>query len=238
MPGRQRLPREWGVEGQTLRQRDLGIVHPPHGEVEAVEARRVLHERGQSDRMRLFPAVGELKLGRQLANRGLEIEETVFDGVKHGEGREALGDGPDAEQVVRGHVDPGGDIRLANAAGPDGPVLVHQRDRCAGDRALVEDLLDFRPDVLNLDCQELRVLIGVVRFLGRRGERQRGREHQRDGTNASHEAAFPEALEARCSGATAHPSTPYAGRPEIRLGAGVAGFLAPPLDLTPLHAGD
>ena len=53
-------------------------------------------------------------------------------------------DGPDPEQMVRRRVDAAGDVRLADAAGPDRAVPVHQGDRGAGDPVLVEDLLNLR----------------------------------------------------------------------------------------------
>ena len=76
-------PRVW-VEGQTFRQGDLGIVHPLR-EVEVVEARRGLHQHRHGDRMRPLPAVGEADLGRQLADRGFEIE--YFSAPQWREGR-------------------------------------------------------------------------------------------------------------------------------------------------------
>ena len=141
-----------GVVGKPFSQGHLGIVHlRVLTEVDVVEAGRVLHDRGQGDRMRLFPAVGESDLWHQLSDRHVESKESGFDGVEHRQGREALGDGPHAEQVVGCHVDASSNVRLADTTGPDRPVLVHQRDRGPGNPVLVEDLLELRRQFLDVD---------------------------------------------------------------------------------------
>ena len=140
--------------------------------------------------MRLRPAVGEADFGRQFTDRGVEIEKTRFDRSKHRQGREALRDGPDPEQVVRRYVDAGGDVRLADAAGPDRPVLLHQRDRRPGDTVLVENLLNLCREILDVDGHTRGIPIDPIRLLRRDRKRQHARTHQRDGTQSSHDASI------------------------------------------------
>ena len=181
-----------GVVGEAFGKGHLGIVHlGVLAEMNVVEARRVLHHHGHGDRMRAFPAVGEGDFGGQVADRGVEIEATAFHRVKHRQGREALRDGPDPEQVVFRHVDAGGHVGLADAARPDRPVPVNQRDRGAGNPVLVEDLLDLGPQSFDVDGYQLGIPIGSIRFLGRDCQRQRGRQRQRASQRQRHATRSP-----------------------------------------------
>ena len=74
----------------------------------------------------------------------------------------------DPEKVVGGHFDPGRDDRFADAADPDRPVPIRQRDRGAGNPVVVEDLLDLGREILDIEGDDVGGLTQSSPVLGPR----------------------------------------------------------------------
>jgi len=167
------------VIGETVEQGDVRVVHRRIlAEVDVVEARGVLHDGRNRHRVGLGPAIGELDLGRQLPNRCIEVYEPLLHQRQDRERRKGLRDGADPEQGLAGDVGSGGDIRLADAAGPDRVIPRHQRDRRTGYVVFVQNLLDTRPELFDTGGNTGRFLDRRDRFLCR--DKWRYRE-QNDG---------------------------------------------------------
>lgn len=173
-----------GIEGQGVGERDTRLGERVLAQVDVVEARRVLEQVHHPHGVGRFPRVLEGNLWHQRAHGVLEAEAPFLHQRQHGEGHEALRGRADAEQGLGRGRPAGGDVGLAEAAGPHHPVAGDESDADAGGLGVGEHLADLALELGERLGDDLLLALSAGR------KRSQHEEHQGKGCAELHAASF------------------------------------------------